>query len=150
MAATSSCEQQLHLGARSTVRGLFFSAAYFLAVNLLRSQGNEKPSPAPRASSAPGVYGRVKTNNAEPAAIATYSLPSTAYAMGAAWTAPPIWKCHSTFPVVASRAMKFPSESPLNTSPPAVDKTPDQLGDTWLNSHFRSPVSGSIARSAPQ
>ena len=75
MAATSSCEQQLDLGARSTVMGLFFSAAYFLAV---------KPSPAPRAPSAPGAYGRVKTNNAEPAAIATYSLPSTAYAMGAA------------------------------------------------------------------
>ena len=85
MAATSSCEQQLDLGARSTVMGLFFSAAYFLAVNLLRSQGNGEASPAPRASSAPGeFYGRVKTNNAEPAAIATYSLPSIAYAMGAA------------------------------------------------------------------
>ena len=38
---------------------------------------------------------------------------------------------------------------PLNTTPPAVDSTPAQDGVGCLISHLRSPVSGSIARSAP-
>ena len=36
--------------------------------------------------------------------------------------------------------MKLPSASALNTRPPAVDKTPDQVGDGCLNSHLMSPV----------
>ena len=64
-----------------------------------------------------------------PAAIDTYSFPSTAKAIGAAYTAPPIWKCHSGLSDAASKAMKFPSASPLNTNPPAVDSTPDHVGE---------------------
>ena len=49
--------------------------------------------------------------------------------MGAAMVPLPVWKCHSGLPVRASKAMKLPSASPLNTRFPAVDSTPDQLGD---------------------
>ena len=39
--------------------------------------------------------------------------------------------------------------SPLKTSPDAVDSVPASDGRAVVNSHRRSPVAGSIARSAP-
>ena len=95
------------------------------------------------ALGAPLVY------SALPAAIAIYCFPSTAKAIGDAYTAPPIWKCHSGLPVVASMATKFPSASPVNKRPPAVDNTPDHVGEVWRNSHFTFLLAMSMARTAP-
>src|SRR4051794_40939579 len=63
--------------------------------------------------------------------------------------APPVWYEYRTLPFDASTARNVPRLSPLNTSPPSVDRTPAQPGPSYLTSHFRCPVSGSIARSAP-
>src|SRR5208337_1250063 len=103
-----------------------------------------------RCASDAVFYGSPNAYTALPAAIATYSLPFTAKAIGAAYTAPPIWKCHSALPVAASSAMKFPSASPVNTRPPAVDSTPDHVGDVCSNFHLISPVAGSIALRNPR
>src|SRR5690349_18418781 len=94
--------------------------------------------------------GRPKANSVEPAAIATYCLPSIAYVIGDAYTDAPHWKCHRILPVAASSAMKFPSASPVKTSPPAVESTPDHDGERCLTSHLIWLVAGSIARTAPQ
>src|SRR5215469_85695 len=45
--------------------------------------------------------------------------------------------------------MKFPSESPANTTPPAVDSAPPFGGLKYGNSHFISPVNGSSAFNDP-
>ena len=63
--------------------------------------------------------------------------------------APPVWNCHSGLPLFASSAKKLPSFDPLNTSPPAVDITPAQVGDGSLKSHVCLPVLTSSARTAP-
>src|SRR5581483_909749 len=96
------------------------------------------------------IYGRPNAYSELPAAIATYCLPSTAKLIGEAYTAPPIWKCQSGLPEAASSAIRLPSASPVNSRPPAVDNTPDQVGDVCGNSHFTLPDSGSIARTAPR
>jgi len=46
--------------------------------------------------------------------------------------------------------MKFPSASPLKTRTPAVESTPDQVGDVCWNFHFTCPVVGSIAFRNPR
>src|SRR6267378_3727301 len=94
--------------------------------------------------------GSAKVKRALPAATATYCLPSIANDIGDEYTDAPHWKCHSALPEAASSAMKFPSASPVKISPPAVESTPDHVGDGCFHSHFIFPVSGSMARSAPQ
>src|SRR5690349_12079194 len=98
----------------------------------------------------PASHGKPNANSADPAATATYCLPSMAKDIGDAKTDAPHWKCHSTLPEAASSAMKFPSASPVNTSPPAVDSAPAQLGEVCFHSHLSLLVAGSSARSAPQ
>jgi hypothetical protein len=93
--------------------------------------------------------GNAKVNNALPAATATYCFPSIAKDIGDEYTDAPHWKCQSAFPEAASSAMKFPSASPVKTSPPAVESTPDHVGEGCFHSHFIFPVFGSMARSAP-
>src|SRR5438477_4148562 len=95
-------------------------------------------------------HGKPNANSADPAATATYCLPSIANDTGDAKTDAPHWKCHSTLPEAASSAMKFPSASPVNTRPPAVDSTPGHVGDAGLHSVLSLPVAGSCAREAPQ
>src|SRR5215831_16673884 len=97
-----------------------------------------------------GLHRNPKANNVEPAATATYCFPSTEYVIGDANTLAPHWKCHRAFPFFASSAIKFPSASPVNTIPPAVESTPDQVGEPCFHSHTSFPVAGSSARSAPQ
>src|SRR6202521_6408170 len=96
------------------------------------------------------AYGKLNVNSTDPAATATYCFPSIANVIGDEYTDAPHWKCHSALPEAASSAMKFPSASPVKTSPPALDNAPDQLGDRCRNSHFTCPLAGSMARSAPQ
>ena len=95
------------------------------------------------------AYGKLNVNSADPAATATYCFPSMANVIGDEYTDAPHWKCHSALPEAASSAMKFPSASPVKTSPPAVESTPDQVGEGCFHSHFIFPVFGSIARNAP-
>src|SRR5882724_9461389 len=94
-------------------------------------------------------YGSPNVNNEEPAATATYCFPAIAYVIGDEYIEAPHWKCHSAFPLAASSAIKFPSASPVNTSPPAVDKTPDHVGEGCFHSHLIFPVLGSRALRAP-
>src|SRR5690242_18431942 len=94
-------------------------------------------------------YGRPNAKSADPAATTTYSFPSTAYAIGDEYTEAPAWKYHSGFPLAASSAIKFPSASPVKTRPPAVESTPDHVGEGCFHSHLILPVSGSRARRAP-
>ncbi len=61
----------------------------------------------------------------------------------------PIWYRHSSFPVRESSASRLPSASPLKINPEAVDSKPAVDGDRYSNCQRRSPVTGSIARSAP-
>src|SRR5207244_11804669 len=88
-------------------------------------------------------------SRASPAAAGKYGLPSIRSHIGEEKTEAPHWKCHSTLPEAASSAMKFPSASPVNTSPPAVESTPAQVGEVCFHSHLSFPVLGSMARSAP-
>jgi len=74
--------------------------------------------------------------------------PSTSSARSKRWRR--TGNATNAFPLFASNAMKFPSASPVNTSPPAVDSTPDHVGETCFHSHTIFPVTGSIARNAPQ
>src|ERR1700682_1417187 len=55
-----------------------------------------------------------------PVAMATYCSPSTWYVMTGASAGMPVWKRHSSLPLVASRAITLPSGSPWKTSPLAV------------------------------
>src|SRR6266851_8670163 len=96
------------------------------------------------------AQGSAKVKRALPAATATYCFPSTANDIGDEYTDAPHWKCHSTLPEAASSAIKFPSASPVKTSPPAVDSTPAHDGEVCFHSHLSFPVAGSSARNAPQ
>src|SRR5690242_10897444 len=89
------------------------------------------------------------TNNADPAAIATYCFPSTENDIGFDLIAAPSCKSQSGFPVSASRAKKFPSSVPPKTSPPAVDSKPASGGVSSLNSHLSFPVVASQALTEP-
>src|SRR5690348_13754712 len=59
-----------------------------------------------------------------PAATATYCLPSTSKAIGAAFTPAPAWNDHSLSPVAALNALKLPSASPVKTRLPLVVSVP--------------------------
>src|SRR5262249_2984789 len=89
------------------------------------------------------------TNNADPAAIATYCFPSIANDIGLARIAAPSCTSQSGLPVSASRAKKFPSSLLAKTRLPAVDNTPASGGVRTLNSHFGLPVAASHALTAP-
>src|SRR5712664_680967 len=113
----------------------------------IRTLGDVFVSMAPRHAP---YRGRPKVKSADPAATATYCFPSTANDIGDEYTDDPHWKCQSALPVVAASAITFPSASPVNTSPPAVDRTPAHVGEGCFHSHLTFPVAGSSARSAPQ
>src|SRR5207249_1070187 len=85
-----------------------------------------------------------------PAGKTTYCLPSTRKLIGAAYMLPPVWKCQRFLPVRALKAIKFPSESPAKTRPDAVESTPAEEGEKYLNSHLTVAVKGSIAFNAPK
>src|SRR5436190_787473 len=89
------------------------------------------------------------TNNALPAAIATYCFPFTEYDIGPAETWPPTFPFQSCSPVRASSAKKYPSRPPANTRSDAVDSTPLSVTSSILNSHLRCPDCGSKAWIAP-
>src|SRR5260370_4112544 len=92
------------------------------------------------------AYGKANVNSADPAATATYCFPSIAKVIGEEYTDAPHWKCQSALPVAASSVMKFPSASPVNTIPPAVESTPAHVRDGCFHSHFIFPLFGSTAR----
>src|SRR6185503_16415054 len=93
-------------------------------------------------------YGNPNTNNANPAAIATYCLPSRPNDTGIPRMLAPSCVSHNGFPVSASSAKKLPSSVPPNTSPPAVDNRLLRPAESSLNSHFNLPVVASSARTA--
>src|SRR5260370_20764400 len=95
------------------------------------------------------AHGKANVKSADPAATATYCFPSIAKDIGDEYTDAPHWKCQRAFPEAASSAMKFPSASPVKTSPPAVESTPDQVGDGCIYYHFIFPVIGSKAFVSP-
>src|SRR2546430_15952124 len=96
-----------------------------------------------------GSQPKATANTPPPAATATYCLPSIANDIGEEKTEAPHWKCHSTLPEAASSAMKFPSASPVNTSPPAVESTPAQVGEVCFHSHLSLLVAGEGGGRAP-
>ena len=61
----------------------------------------------------------------------------------------PTWNVYKISPVSSSNANNLPSGVPVNTSPPAVVKTPPHNGAGFLYSHFTFPVNGSIAFKEP-
>src|SRR6516165_3775336 len=94
--------------------------------------------------------GSANDSNVVPDAITTCCLPSSMKVIGAApQIGVPVEYRQRLAPVRESNAMKLPSLSPANTRPDAVLSTPAIAGDVRRNSHRRSPVVGSIARSAP-
>jgi hypothetical protein len=46
--------------------------------------------------------------------------------------------------------MKLPCASPVNTSPPSVDSTPDHVGDGCFHSHFNAPVRDRLPATRPK
>src|SRR6266852_4943925 len=84
-----------------------------------------------------------------PAANATYCLPFTEYVIGPEASTPPTATFHNRAPLRASTAKKYPSRPPLNSRSEAVVRMPASVTSAILNSHFVSPVFGSIARTAP-
>src|ERR1700675_711862 len=79
----------------------------------------------------------------------TYCLPSTLNEIGFDAMAPPVWKSHRGLPLSASSAKKLPSSEPEKTSPPPVERTPDQGAVCSGNSQRIFPVPTSSARIAP-
>src|SRR5260370_33084760 len=95
------------------------------------------------------AHGKANVKSADPAATATYCFPSIAKDIGDEYTDAPHWKCQRAFPEAASSAMKFPSASPVKTSPPAVQSTPDHVGEGRFHCPFIFPVLGSMAPTPP-
>src|SRR5258708_18999904 len=69
--------------------------------------------------------------------------------MGPDATVPPTAVLHSSAPLRASNAKKYPSRPPLNSRSEAVVRMPPSVTSFILNSHFLSPVVASSARIAP-
>src|ERR1043165_7022572 len=63
--------------------------------------------------------------------------------------APPRYVFHSTAPVRASSAWKYPSRPPVNSTSPAVVRMPASVTSYIGNFHFAWPDFGSIAITAP-
>src|SRR6266853_5390249 len=95
-------------------------------------------------------YRKAKVKRQLPAATATYCLPLTAYVIGPEASTPPTATFHNKAPLRASNAKKYPSRPPLNNRSEAVVRMPASVTSAILNSHFVSPVFGSIARTAPK
>src|SRR4029434_9572460 len=71
--------------------------------------------------------------------------PSCCQVTGCPSMPEPVWKLHSFFPSLASKASNSPVNWPENTTPPAVDSTPEKRGMSLGTSHFAFPVMGSMA-----
>src|SRR6185436_4484262 len=63
--------------------------------------------------------------------------------------AAPRFVFHSSDPVRASRAWKYPSRPPVNSRSDPVVKMPLSVTSVILNFHFSPPVAGSSAITAP-
>ncbi|MEY9386809.1 hypothetical protein ABIF93_005066 [Bradyrhizobium japonicum] len=74
-----------------------------------------------------------------------YCTPSCCQVTGCPSMPEPVWNCQSFLPVSASKASNSPVSAPENTTPPAVDSTPEKRGMSLGASHFALPVMGSIA-----
>ena len=86
---------------------------------------------------------------AAPLVTVTYCLPSRSHVIGIPVIPEPVWNCQSFLPVAASNATNSPVCAPVKTTPPAVDRTPDQNGVLESTSHRFLPVTGSHATSEP-
>jgi len=84
-----------------------------------------------------------------PAAIATTWRPAHVNVIGFARMIPPMFCRHSSLPLSASSAKKYPSSLPPNTSFPPVESTPAHGLVCSLYSQTLAPVAGSKARMAP-
>src|SRR6185369_4567692 len=80
-----------------------------------------------------------------PLVTATYCTPSCCHVTGWPSMPEPVLNCHSFLPVFASNASNSPVSCPANTTPPAVESTPEKRGMSLAASHFALPVIGSIA-----
>src|SRR5262249_17663945 len=92
---------------------------------------------------------RPKAARIWPEIAVTYCLPSTAYVIGPEDIWPPRFAFHSSLPVRASSAWKYPSRPPVNNRSDAVVRMPLSLTSVMSNFHFCSPVLGSSAMMAP-
>ena len=85
----------------------------------------------------------------DPDSTATYWRRLNRYEIGGAMIVAPVWYFHSTLPVFASSATKWPSRVPANTRPPAVETSPLGAGLIRSNFHLIDPFAGSTATIAP-
>src|SRR5258708_3694908 len=83
-----------------------------------------------------------KAMMSDPAATATYCVPSNEYVIGEAFQLWFVGKLHRGLPVVASTAINAPPSSPKMTSPLASASVPPQefAGPGCANSHTSAPV----------
>src|SRR5215469_368483 len=85
-----------------------------------------------------------------PLDTATYCTPPCSQVIGWPSIPDPVLNDHSFLPASASNASNSPVSRPLNTTPPAVDSTPEKRGMSLGASHLALPVSGSIAFRMPR
>src|SRR5271167_2758944 len=85
-----------------------------------------------------------------PLETAIYCTPSCSQVTGCPSMPDPVLNCHSLLPLSASNASSSPVSLPENTTPPAVESTPENRGTSLRASHLALPVSGSIAFRPPR
>src|SRR3546814_9090109 len=85
----------------------------------------------------------------QPDITATYCSPSCSQVTGLPTTPEPVWNFHNSWPVFASKALRYPSGVPVKTRLPAVESTPPQIGALFFYYQTILPVFGSMARRAP-
>src|SRR5207247_7833650 len=102
--------QEKHAGERESHRELSCGSANTIRVEPPRGAGR----------SGQKTWWMVPTTEPQPEGVAKYWRPATEYVTAEPRWPAPVWKLHRRLPLLASRAKKLPSGSPLKIRPPAV------------------------------